>query len=265
MSNSNNQTNTNSLTNNSKISCDLLNKKIIGKGVDGTVYDLGKSIVKKIDLNNKNIKKIKWELKAMIKVSNDPGFPTIYGAKICNSESNKSKPYILIKMEKFDYTMTDWMKEDHTVEEWHSVYKQLFQIIDRANTKYRLSIDDIKPDNLMFKNDKLKIIDLGINSSYNGKQFDYINMTSLYCDKYGVNLYTISEELLKRGYNRAKAWKIANSYDQSEKLFRSGVLDINKIKKWEYPDKIIPMIKRLKADYGKPASYFLDKYFPTIE
>lgn len=245
------------------INCDLSGFKIVGKGVDGTVYDLQNgSVIKKIDIRKQNIKNLKWEIKTMKKISSDPLFPTLHGVKICSTEKD---PYLLIKMEKFDYTLNDWMKKDHTIDEWKNIYKQIFIIIDRLNTKYKISINDVKPDNFMFKDDKLKMIDFGLNEYYNGKQLNYSNMINLYHDKYGINMYTISEELLKKGWNRHKAWKYATNYNLSNKLFKDGTLDINKIKKWEYPDNIIPFIKKLQKSYGKPAKYFLKKYFQVIE
>lgn len=200
--------------------------------------------------------------KSYKKIGDDPYFPKLYGIKMCSTNKD---PYILIKMEKFDYTLREWMDKDHTIEEWKNIYKQIFNIIDRLNIKYKISTLDVKPDNFMFKNGDLKMIDFGLNESYNGKQFDYKNMINLYCDKYGINLFTISEELIKKGWNRHKAWKYANNYNLSKKLFRDGTLDINEIKKWEYPEKIIPFIKKLQTSYGKPASFFLKKYFQDIE
>lgn len=249
------------ITNNSI--CNLSGLNILGKGVDGTVYDLEDgSVLKKINITKKNIKKIKWEIKIMKKISSDPSFPTLYGIKICSPEK---EPYLLIKMEKFDYTLTDWMKKDHSVEEWKKVFKQIFTIIDRLNYKYKISINDVKPDNFMFKNGELKMIDFGLNEHYNGKQLNYANMINLYCGKYAINMYTISEELLKKGWNKHKAWKYATNYKLAKNLFKNGILDINQTKKWEYPEKIIPFIKQLQKSYGKPAKYFLEKYFQDIE
>lgn len=249
------------ITNNSI--CDLSGLNILGKGVDGTVYDLeNESVLKKINITKKNIKNLKWEIKIMKKISSDPSFPTLYGIKIC---SPKKEPYLLIKMEKFYYTLTDWMKKEHSVEEWKKVFKQIFTIIDRLNYKYKISINDVKPDNFMFKNGELKMIDFGLNEYYNGKQLNYANMINLYCDKYAINMYTISEELLKKGWSRDKSWRYATNYKLTKGLFKDGTLDITKIKKWEYPTKIIPFIKELQKGYGKTAKYFLEKYFQDIE
>lgn len=150
-------------------------------------------------------------------------------------------------------------------EEWKNLFKQIFTIIDVLNSKYKVSNMDIKPDNFMFKNKKLKMIDFGLNAYYNGKQLNYANMINLYCDKYAINLYTISDELFKKGWNRHKAWKYATNYKLAQKLFDDSTLNINDIKKWEYPKKIIPFIKELQKSYGKPAKYFLKKYFQEIK
>lgn len=248
------------------IKCNLSGLNIIGKGVDGIVYDFtNRSVIKKINITKKNIKNIKWEVKIMKKISPDPVFPTLYSIKICSS---KKEPYILIQMEKFDYTLEDWMKEDHSVEEWKIMLKQLFMIIDRLNCKYKISNMDIKPVNLMFKREELKMIDFGLNEPYTGDQLNYANMINLYCNKYAINIYTISEKLLKKGWNRHKSWKYATDYKLAKKLFEDGILNIDNIDnidKWEYPTKIIPFIKELQKSYGKPAKYFLEKYFQGIE
>lgn len=244
------------------IKCNLSGLNIIGKGFDGIVYDFtNRSVIKKINITKKNIKNIKWEVKIMKKISPDPVFPTLYSIKICSS---KKEPYILIQMEKFDYTLEDWMKEDHSVEEWKIVFKQLFMIIDRLNCKYKISNMDIKPVNLMFKDGNLKMIDFGTNDSYK-KQADYHNMIYLYKNRYGINIYDINIQLLDKGWNKHKAWKFSTNYKLAKKLFEDGTLDIDNIDKWEYPTKIIPFIKELQKSYGKPAKYFLEKYFQGIE
>lgn len=245
-----------------RLSCDLKKYKIIGKGVSGTVYDAGDSVIKKIPITKKNIKEVKWEIITLDKVKNEWYFPTLFAAKIC---SHSDGPYALLKMKKIDSNFCDWIKSDPTVVDWKLMFKQLFTIIYVLNDVYNISINDIKPDNLMFKHNKLRLIDFGLNEHYNGKQLNYSNMINLYDDKYAINMYTISEELLKKGWNKHKAWKYATNYELSKKLFKQGILDINKIKKWEYPQKIIPFIKELQKSYGKPANYFLEKYFQDIE
>jgi serine/threonine protein kinase len=245
-----------------ELSCDLKDYKIIGKGVSGIVYDAGDSVIKKIPITKKNIKEVKWEIITLNKVKRSDLFPTLYAVKICSD--NDERPYALLKMTKMDTNFCDWMKTDPSEDEWKSVFKQLFTIIYILNDIYHISINDIKPDNLMFKYHKLRLIDFGLNEHYNGKQLNYSNMINLYDDKYAINMYTISEELLKKGWNKHKAWKYATNYKLSKKLFKQGILDINEIKKWEYPEKIIPFIKELQKSYGKPAKYFLEEYFQVI-
>lgn len=61
----------------------------------------------------------------MKKINGDPFFPKLYGIKMC---SDAEPPYLLIKMDKFDYTMKKWMKKwmksDHTVNKWKSLFKK---------------------------------------------------------------------------------------------------------------------------------------------
>jgi hypothetical protein len=168
-------------------------------------------------------------------------------------------------MEKLDYTLKEWMKKDHSIKEWKNVFKQIFVIIYRLNIIHKLSNYDVKPDNFMFVNGKLKMIDLGLTYRYIGTERNYISMIYLAHDKYGINIYNTINYLVKKGWNKNKAWKYVNDYKLYKKIFNDGIVDINKIKKWEYPEKIIPFIKELQKSYGKPAKYFLEKYFQDIE
>lgn len=91
-----------------KIDCNLYGLKIIGKGDNGTVYDLKNgTVVKKINITKQNIKRVKWEIKIMRKISSNQYFPTLYKIKLCSDNNN---PYMLIKMEKFDESLKEWMK-----------------------------------------------------------------------------------------------------------------------------------------------------------
>jgi tRNA A-37 threonylcarbamoyl transferase component Bud32 len=243
--------------------CNISNLKIIGKGVFGIIYDFkNNKIIKKIDINNNiSIKNIIKEIKVLIKVKNDPYFVKLYGIKVCNTNNKK---YVLIKMEKLDYTLEEWMKYNHSIEEWKSVLKQIFICIDRLNRIYNISNYDLKPDNFMFKNGKLKMIDFGLTFRYIG-ELNYLPIINLINNKYGIGIYFIVNYLRKKNWSKKKAWKYATNYKLVQTLFDNGTININNICKWEYPDKIIPFIKELKKDIGKPAKYFLDKYFHDIK
>lgn len=238
------------------MNCNLDKLKILGKGQWGEVYNNNNSVIKKIIITKNNIKNIKWEIKIMNKISNEPFFPTIYNAKFCNT-------FVLIKMEKLDYNMNYWMTLPHSINEWKSIYKQLFIILNTLYSKYKIINLDVKPDNIMFKNNRLYMIDFGITRPYSigNDHIGYQNMINLYCGKYGINIFTISEELIKLGYSKSSAWNIANNYNKSQKLFDDKILNINNIKKWSYPDEIIPFIKKLQSDFGETPLFYLKKYF----
>lgn len=245
------------------INCNLSNFKIIGKGTSSNVYNINNNtIIKKILINDKNICFVKQEIKNMKKVNGDKYFPKLYGIKICSLEKN---PYILIKMEKLDYTLEDWMKNDHSIEEWKNIFKQIFIIIHKLNTKYRISNYDLKPDNFMFKNNNLKMIDLGKTYKYID-EINYINFINLIDNKYGYSIFSIVHYLLKfKKWNKTKIWKYLSNCNLTQQLFKKNIIDLNKIDKWKYPDKIIPFIKELQKSCGKPTIYFIEKYFQDIE
>lgn len=130
----------------------LSNKKVIGKGKYGTVI---------LSKNNPN-RVYKIILKKYFKVSefrigqnlseNKLG-PKIYDKKICGN-------FVLIEMEKLDYTLDKWLLKKRTKKELKEAYKKIIRLIKKFH-KLGFVHGDLKLDNIGKIGKRWVLIDFG--------------------------------------------------------------------------------------------------------
>lgn len=236
-------------------------------GFSGKIYKYKNKIIKKIIINSENIKKIKSEILFLQKINHELWSPTLYNIKIVNN-------IVYIIMEKLEKTMCEWVKENNN---WKSFYRQLFTILYKLHSIYNTHHNDVHCGNLMWKGNRLYLIDYGSISNYRSKKdfYDYNVFLNIYKNNYSVNSQSIwhylnenvDKSVLKKYVkNEPKpkmVWKIVGNYKLLNAIINDLNIDLSKIpNSFKFPDEIINYVKQLSADYGISAKEYLIKYFP---
>jgi predicted unusual protein kinase regulating ubiquinone biosynthesis (AarF/ABC1/UbiB family) len=167
-------------------------------------------------------------------------------------------------MEKLDMTVRDWIKTEPSVEEWESFYKQFFVMLDRLHEYHGIRHGDLHPGNLMWRGDCLCIIDFGQAKPfrYGESHYDYGNFVSVYNNKYGINKLSLMLRLDGVGYKtRQVLWRELDSIYKVERIFKDGIVRMEDIDHFTFPDSMVDVVKEFHSLYGQPCSEFIRVFY----
>ena len=229
-------------------------------GYVGKIYKNGNKIVKEIPVSKNTSQKLLSEIQTVKKLEKEP-----WSAKIYNVSMNSNK--VRITMERFTKTFCEWAKEDHDFQEWHSFYRQLFNIIYVLHTKYKLIHGDLHCGNVMWRDGRVYLIDFGTVTKYMSKweRYDYEFFVLLYEDKYLVNNINLSYHLIENfGMTRDQTMALIKNKNKLKEFIKDNEIDLGSLRDTiVVPKNIRPFIRKLSYYYGKSAKYYLEKFFPT--
>lgn len=126
-------------------------QNLIGKGKQGKVYtSTTKNTVIKVIPKKKYNKKEYFYAKKI----GDLGLsPKIYNKKIVDD-------YVLLYMQKIDYTLFDWIQKRRTTKEYKEVYKKVIKLIQKLHS-HNIQHGDIHVGNIGRIKNKWVLIDFG--------------------------------------------------------------------------------------------------------